>query len=249
MAIILGGNGVDVAVTVGPNIVTDGLVFYTDPADSKSLLPKGNVALTEGVEIDDMYGLLADTQKVKFTGAGLPYYIAANQGYLYVGANINQNFYGTLSTPVLLGSSYTLDVWIAPRVLSSFVGSVWLSGEDNIRPSNSVNRPILQVQDNTLATYGYANLATTTVQSQWTNITVTTDPTTQSATYYVNGKFKGKGTQTITPINMTLKFIATSIFPDSGADGNMGPIKTYNRTLTAQEVYQNYNAMKSRYII
>ena len=246
MAIILGGNGVDAAVTIGPNIVTDGLVFYIDPADTTSLVPKDNAPLGSGIEIDYIHGLVGDTQKIAFSTTTFPYYSPTKQGYLTIGLNNLDICVGDLSKEIVLGSTYTVDIWIAPRVDSSN-GANWLTGKDSLRASTTSDRVLLSVSKNGISTYGYGTLSRSIVQDQWINITIVVTPT--QATYYTNGVFRGVGLYSITPIDMTLQYIGIFRNKSTGGDGNIGPTKAYDRALTAQEVKQNYNAIKNRYTI
>jgi len=258
MAIILGGNGVDTEVAIGTNLVLGGLVFHIDPADSNSLVTAGNVALTNNVEIDYIYGLLGDTQQVRFTAniASLPYYQSANQGYINIGNSTSQNGLGTLSKQLSLGSSYTIDVWVAPRVNTSYDGANWIVGDDTNTYNSAVSRTFLSIDQAAIGTYGYSTISTNLIkQAQWINVTVVVFPPVipveNKAFFYVNGKFIGATSKTLTTsLDTIIKTIGGDTFSTGGgADGDMGPIKAYNRALSAQEVLQNYNAMKSRYII
>lgn len=251
MAIILGGNGVDGILTIGPNINTDGLVFNIDPADTTSLITKGNVPLVDGVEVDYIYGQLGDGQIVKFTGTtGFPYYKVDKGGYLYLGQGDSQNILGTLSNEVVLGHTYTLDLWVSPKKYGSNRGMDWLTGRDLAPASNASGRSILaEITNDTIGTDNYNSVAAAIPIGTWANVTIIVTP--QTATYYVNGAFRGVGTKTYTKtaLDIRLQFISSPAYAQGGGETDLGPVKAYDRALGAQEVVQNYNAIKSRYTI
>ena len=251
MAIVLGGDGIDALLTVGPSITADGLVFHIDAANADSILTKGGIPLADGVEVDYMYGLVGDGQLVTFTSrqVGFPYYKADKGGYLYVGANGDQNIKGTLSNEVVLGNTYTLDIWVSPRKSSNDYGINWLTGQDLIPPINGGGRSMLvTITAAGIDTYGYSSLTRAIPQNIWTNVTIAITP--GQANYYVNGIPRGIGPKNITKqIDTRLQFIGSSVYPEGGGDTSLGPTKVYNRALTAPEILQNYNATKGRYTL
>lgn len=258
MAIILGGDGIDAALTVGPNIVTDGLTFYIDPAASDSLGTVRNIPLIHGAPIDYIYGLLGDGQKVDLyrmdtvTPTTYPYYSSGYQGSIVTGYSNSQNTNGRLSKYVSLGNTYTVDIWLAPYPSGggNAWGSGWVAGQDiapnaNIRPGAAM---LVTITELTIATYGYGGINHTITQGKWMNLVIVVTPT--GAVYYKNGKKIGAGGKaTSNGINMQLQFTANAIWTLGAGDGLIGPVKAYNRDLTAQEVLQNYNAMRKRYTI
>ena len=251
MAIILGGDDIDAELTIGPDINADGLVFHIDVASTDSIVTKGGVPLADGVEVDYMYGLIGDGQRVAFAGtAGFPYYVADKGGYLYVGADATENIVGTLSDEVVLGSTYTLDIWVSPRKSVNDRGIDWLTGQDLAPTANAGGRSILLTVTNAaLATDNYGSVPLTTPVGAWVNVTIVTTP--QAATYYANGVFRGIGDKTYTKaaLDIRLQYIGSPNYSLGGGDTSLGPIKAYNRALTAQEVLYSYNTMKSRYMV
>ena len=265
MAIILGGNGVDAALTVGPNSITDGLVFHIDASNNSTILPIGGASLTNGVEIQYMDGLLGDGQRVTFnTGAvGLPYYVAANNGTFYTGHGLDENTSGELSDPIQLGEEYTLEIFVKPTWFGDY-GTFWftMSRKIGIYPTETVigidlspksikasHYPGLTI-DNTGGESIYIGSAT------FWHYAAVFSRITNKVSYYRNGAFLAStsdqyasyaGTRSNILTNITYK----NVWPYSReyGDGYVGSMKAYNRALTTQEVYQNYIASRSRYTI
>ena len=88
----------------------------------------------------------------------------------------------------------------------------------------------------------------------WYNFVVTLDGTTPKM--YLNGVeltttiLSGKTNTTSKAITVNQAFVGRR-GDNQGNDyfgGNIASVKDYNRALTAAEIQQNYNALKSRYI-
>ena len=68
--------------------------------------------------------------------------------------------------------------------------------------------------------------------------------------FYINASFMGKVKQTVTPNTTGFPFVIagngnTTI--NTFASANISNVQLYNRALTASEIYQNYDAMRTRY--
>jgi len=245
MAIILGGSGIDAEVSVRPNIVTDGLIFYIDPADTNSLGTAGNVVPVNDTEVDYIYGQLGDTQRVDFTSnTGFPHYSSNNQGYLFTGKNDSQNSTGKFSKKLVVQEAYTIDFWLLPAFAG---GNTWLSADSTYPSVRDGNYPLLSISATKIQTSFYSSLTRTLSTNKWVNIVIAINGT--YATYYTEGVSRGAQPRTSSVPSLTIDYIGIPIYPIGGGDGGLGPVKLYNRALTAQEVLQNYNAIKNRYTI
>ena len=256
MAIILGGNGVDAAVAVGPNIVTNGLVFYTDPATSDSLITKNSVPLAQDIEVENVLNLVGtgslDVSSASFI---VPTYTTGSRGTLFTGKGDNTtNNTRLLFTPdINIGTTGTVDIWVKP--VTSTNGRQWLYG----LTSGTSNTVILNLALGTTLTIAtddrnYNSLLVSLSKNEWYNIVLVYNGA--NSKIYINGQEHPatsgatntwwKGT---TIPNYTINMLGAS--PDAGfsGDGYLGPLKLYNRNLSTQEVLQNYTAMKSRYTI
>jgi hypothetical protein len=66
---------------------------------------------------------------------------------------------------------------------------------------------------------------------------------------YVDGNLVKTGLSSSGTANSTSKlFMGRVTFFNRYFNGNISNVKIYNRALTSEEVKQNYNALKSRYI-
>jgi len=213
-----------------PTIVPDGLVMYFDPANSRSSVGSGNT----------IYDLTGNSNTCTFSAT--PTYDVASKGNLLLAG------YGTIPhTSTLWGSNqFTLSLW-AKRT----------SGTSGIMISKDTNYIDHQYGGVTLASF-YATAAysprqylvsgiSTSINNEWRHYTSTYDGTTGSL--YENGALIGT-------INMSVEILKSSDpfnigrWNGGGYDfsGHLGTIMTYNRALSAQEVKQNYDATKGRYI-
>jgi hypothetical protein len=213
-----------------PTIVPDGLVMYFDPANSRSSVGSGNT----------IYDLSGNSNTCTFSAT--PTYDVASKGNLLLAG------YGTVPhTSTLWGSNqFTLSVW-AKRT----------SGTSGIMISKDTNYIDHQYGGVTLASF-YATAAysprqylvsgiSTSINNEWRHYTSTYDGTTGSL--YENGALIGT-------INMSVEILKSTDpfnigrWNGGGYDfsGHLGTIMTYNRALSAQEVKQNYDATKGRYI-
>ena len=85
--------------------------------------------------------------------------------------------------------------------------------------------------------------------SSWVNKTIyyTVTRSGTNAKFYINGVLLD--TQSIVTDDFTIRAIGKSYDPYYTSDGTIYSTKIYNRSLSQQEITQNYNAIKSRYLI
>ena len=92
----------------------------------------------------------------------------------------------------------------------------------------------------------------------WYNVTCTLNQdvssTTSTANIYVNGLFARTTTTAVgtvdavfQPINPNRLSIGNFSSPKYPFTGNIGPLRVYNRILSADEILKNYNSTKSRF--
>lgn len=96
----------------------------------------------------------------------------------------------------------------------------------------------------------YANLAATAAPATgiWQQITVTMSGTT--VTHYLNGNTNGSGTLTTTIADTgNPMYIGTRQDLVTKMIGQLPIVNVYNRALSAAEVAQNFNALRSRYAL
>ena len=236
------------AGTVAPNIVTDGLVLYLDAANTKSY-PGSGVAISNlsslplTFQLENGVTYSPDNNGVmQFDGiddvitSNIVYTMTPNMSWnIWVKKTSNGNQYNMIfsnTTPYLAfrgtGSG---------AILNKFQSS-WFT------VTNGVN-----TQRN-LFTNSIYNLNT------WYNITFTLsfDIPNQLTTgkLYINGIYDTQlsaPTDSLYQVN-TLSRLRIGSYPSLQYPfpGYIGPLSIYDRILTDQEILQNYNSLKGRYL-
>jgi hypothetical protein len=204
--------------------------MYFDPANSRSSVGSGNT----------IYDLTGNSNTCTFSAT--PTYDVASKGNLLLAG------YGTVShTSTLWGNNqFTLSLWAKKT-----------SGSRGIMISKDTNYIDHSYNGATLASF-YATATysprqyliygnTSANYNEWRHYATTYDGTTGSL--YENGALIGT-------TNMSVEILKSTDPLNIGRwnggsiefSGKLGTIMTYNRALSAQEVKQNYDATKERYI-
>lgn len=82
-------------------------------------------------------------------------------------------------------------------------------------------------------------------RNQWVQVALSKPSGSSSASYYVNGVLVGTGTA------YTVQAVTPTWFNRAGAQtwlGSCSNVQVYNKELTADQVLQNFNALKGRYL-
>ena len=222
----------------GPKIVTNGLVLALD-AGSKKSYPGS------GTSISDLSG--------NGNGGTLtngPSFNSSNGGKWDLDGT---NDYISISNLGL--SSHTIDGWFNSSdgsqggssfsTICSIFGN-YAGGSSKYTYIGLIPNLTFRIDDGITS---HANVVTVSYSANtWYYVTLTYDATSGVTIAYVNGTQVGSR-------NSTTNIVFNSIPHNIGKteanvyfDGQLASHKTYNRALTAQEVLQNYNATKSRFI-
>ena len=210
--------------------IADGLVFAVDPANPKSWagpssttvnnLPTYNNSVSGSISNDTSgsYG-----QYESFTFDGTDDHISFNTTFSHTNITVN-----------------------------SWVKFNNISGEKVIYDNRdgSTDKVILYKSSPNKFTFqvngGTCDSDTTALISTWYNYTATYDGSTMRV--YINGVEDNtqsySSTVDITTKNVTIGATSAITVP---MNGDIGPVLVYNRTLSASEVLQNYNRVKSRF--
>lgn len=226
-----------------PNIATNGLILYVDVANTKSFV---NTA-SGWDDLTGKYGILA------LSGAT---YVNEVSGVL----SFNGALGSSASTADIIPQTaeMTWDFW--------FKRTASLSTNNNVFSCGSPSSPLPAFSFRSSGSFLFSYLTTvgaTTAQQLlfspgtysnniWYNVTCTLTRnvalTTSTSIMYVNGVSVASltvPTDTITlPGVLRMANYGTGLEPFSGSISSM---KIYNRALTATEVLNNYNALKSRF--
>lgn len=234
-----------------PKIITDGLVLYLDAANKRSypgtgttwtdLLRNSNGTLTNG----PTFSMDADGAIV-FDGAN---------DYVQVGS-LPGSF-----------SSFTVDVWFYPTSITNYENPIdcnWAySGNNsyaNVGPRLEMNSAgnLAWVYSNSTnnGIYYYQSVISSGMQAnKWYHAAITYDGSTNSSVTYLYGVNTGlargaTGGPTGFIGNITNVNIARGCSA-CGAEryltGKVAIVKIFNRSLTSDEIYQNFNAVRGRF--
>ena len=224
------------SVKVGPKIVKEGLVFDLDAAVSRSYSGSG---LTANGLVGGFGGTLVNG--VGFTSAN-------NGSFIFDGTN---DYIAVDGSNFPLGSSArTLGIWFYTKS-STWIGNantLFWYGTQGGRQSFGVDfdtYPLMEF-------FSWAddiNWNTTGPQVGWRNVQITYDGIVDlrvfEAGILVTTKTFGSALNTVLSSNVQIGAI-TGL--NGYFDSNISQVTMYNRALTAQEILQNYNATKGRYI-
>jgi surface protein len=211
-------------------IVTNGLVLNLDPGFTPSY-PKGGTSWYD-ISSGGNNGALINGTSFNEIGGGSMVFDGIDD-------YISTTYSGITGT-----NPRTISIWFRPEITQNKNLLGYGTG-------NTMRMWDVILYDGLVGVHLYtsgAEAGTPYTVGVWQNIVFTfTYPTITS---YMDGVFKA--TYTNSNINTgtdNLLSIARGVFAAYYYyNGSMGPIQIYNRSLTAQEVLQNYNAMKNRYI-
>ena len=227
----------------GTNIVKDGLVFLVDASNPRSYPGSGTIcndlkSITTGSFQGT--GIFEDTNGGVFAMDGATEYI---QFQPYSGFNFGTNL-------------WTIGIWVYPTGGATGFTPLWvIAGYSGGSSSNGF--ALYKRADNTLHLYNPAENDQTSIAlslNEW-NYIVTTRKSSTEADFYIFNSTNSLQTETETISsggnwgNSTLNSYFGKTNTSSGDQyyGKIGPYQVYNRSLSSNEITQNYNALKSRF--
>jgi hypothetical protein len=226
------------ATNYNPKIITDGLVLALDAGNSKSY--PGSGSTWTDLSGNGNNGTLANG----------PTYNSGNGGYIeFDGTNDDCDL---SSTPPVNGNEITFSVWnygIDARNSSI----IWLSGSSGIRMLQvhlpySGNIVYFDAGDGVT---GYDRINKTASNSEyrgWHHWSFTKNATNGTMYIYLDGSLWHSGTGKTRTIGTpdTIRSIGSTGSNDYHR-GYISNLQLYNQELTAEEIQQNFNALKGRY--
>jgi hypothetical protein len=215
------------------NIVTNGLVLHIDPSKNTSYPGTGNT----------IYDLSGSGNTGTLTNG--PVLSSSNGGVIVLdGANDYISFNNAYASGFGISANATISIWAkitdenyyqplvgfynpAAGNRSDFGIDITQSDTDRIWKNDSA------AQNNYLIKFG-----------RWDNYVLTSD--TSTAKMYVNGDLKSTLSSS-GGINNNRMFVIGYNW-DGMSNASISQTLLYNKTLTAQEILQNYNATKNRFV-
>ena len=219
-----------------PAVVSEGLVFYFDPINTRSYAGTGLTGFN-----------LIDTSIVGSLVGGAVYDVA-NKGSIYFDGVDDYIDFGS-STIFKLLDNFTLSAWVKSSVygdraiLGNFGPSSDYSGFNlNIQPSNKF---AFLTGSAATATYLYSN--DTFLLNKWYHLTAVRQNGTNYL--YVNGVGQSStNSQVVKYSNQNFYFAKWySNLTGFYHNGNIASAAFYNKALSSTEILQNYNATKKRF--
>ena len=211
--------------SITTDIIADGLVFNMDAANRASY-PKTGTTATD--TIGNNVGTLSTT----------PLFSNSNFGVWELDGTDDKI---TLSADITFPAAFTISFWINPDTLNQELLLGDGSSSNNwIELTSATSFRIKLKSTTTTFTESGGNDFTT---SNWHNAVIIRDSSNNLIAYRNTNIFGSTQTNSVTDSTY-------STIGNRGSrwfDGKMGPIQTYNRALSANEVLHNYNALKGRF--
>lgn len=234
-------------IAYNTSIVSDGLVFALDAANSRSYTGSGNTA----------YSLVGGIGATLVNGTG---FSSSNNGFFsFDGANDYINF--PYPETLFAGSQITLSLWAKWTTTGTTTATIQTLVDNNYQTAYQFgpgsigfviqDRPDLgKVLEWGASPGAGITRCTSTFQvgdGTWRHITGTNDGTT--SILYIDGIQSGLA-RTAAGIGDSQPFIGIGRWGFTNTrfiNGSISGLAIYNRALSAAEVKQNYNATKKRY--
>ena len=234
-----------------PRIVTDGLVLALDAANTKSYPSSGG---------STWYNLTKDTINGTISGA-----THNSSGYFSFNGSSNYIATGATSDWAFLhngASNFTIEAWV--YFSSSAAYTICATGGSSVETgmwfgqnstTNYLNYQIYRGQSGSIANFG--NSTSGLNKNKWNYAAFTFDSSSKTGTYYVNGVSSGSTSQSSYAYSSSNpnyplqigRYVYNSGSSSGGHyNGRMSMVKIYkDKSLTASEIQQNFNALRGRF--
>ncbi len=245
-------------IDVGPIEVTDGLVFHIDVGNTRSYSGSGNTA----------YDLVSSGTTYALTNG--PTFSSSNGGAIvFDGANdFLYNSVRSVTTEFQYNSAFTIVVWakITENTAEGYLvnnrtqdtSGTQYTGWGLIHAGGLILGFVGGYPSNT---YSWRRVSSgfevfnNSVYNKWAHITYVNNGTAGQQKIYINGENATNAASDDTTPPYTVDYSGGTHRIYIGYDGtqthpltgNIAQVQIYNRALTAQEIFQNYNATKGRY--
>ncbi len=236
----------------GPHIVTDGLFFYIDAANSKSYISGSD--FTSNMLSTSLTGSFINNATVDYNIKNGVFTFDGNDDAILLEGTVDNT--NTWLVPINSTDPFTISAWFNTNNISSvnWIISAGSGGGTNwdIKIGATSGKITFRMRTSSGGT-GYTDLLSSTISTDvWYNVTGVYTGTEQIL--YLNGEQESTATVTFNRVLTTHIAGAIGTFyyngvPHSGDyDGEIGPLSFYqSKSLSPKEVLQNYNALKGRF--
>lgn len=228
-----------------PRIVTDGLILCLDAGDRKSYPGTGTTWTDRsGQDNNAISQASASTTEARFNTNGYFDLDEASDVYFLISGLNNYNF----------GSNVSIDFWI--KNTGGDYRAIVQNSDDAIHTTDTIDIRLGRedyyggANNGTMCRF-ILNSSSTVLQffvplNVWTHVACTFDGSTMRA--YTNGE-EFSNTSYSSSINQSANDMKLFRHYNTGEDlvNPFASIRIYNKTFTATEVLQNYNALKRRF--
>jgi hypothetical protein len=226
----------------GPNIVRDGLVLYLDAGSPNSYQGAGTT-WKDISKVNQNNGTLVNGPTFNSSNGGSIVFDGVDDA---VTTNYNPNF------SYIGGLNFSLEIWFYLDLSSYNIGLTCMRNGGNgwVWAARSISNSLVFSWYNGTNWVDLNSLSSQTIPSgKWNLGNMTYESSTNTLRFYLNGVFIGNF---IAGTNFSNAAPITLIRWDGNSSGYSNPqqvakFSVYNRTLSADEVLQNYNATKGRF--
>ena len=229
----------------GPELNSKDLVFYFDPANTKSY--------TSGTTMKNL--VTSESYDMQFSVA--PTYNSNNLGTLGFNGSTMKGTINNVTYPFDTNKEFTLQVWVyiptgaswSNAYYSNIIGRGAYAGFIGIVRGVTENQILGIARSQDL----YKDVSTTITRDSWNQLTMTMD-STNKLSIYKNGLLENSLVTGFTYSNYdnSSPYVLAGALSASGDFGNtmsgtVSIIGLWSKSLTAQEVSKTYNATKTRF--
>jgi len=229
---------------VGPDIVTDGLIFGID-AGSTRCFTSGDTTATDLVQGFNCSGASGNPGSGTHTPntANFPVYNSTKGGVFDYAGGKGINVDGNLGST----SSSSISMWLYKTTAAT---QYVTDGRNNGGQWFLSNYVGFNLNWHSTLEYNFENPYNASAPefvNQWVHITVISDST--GSKIYINGAYTAATTETSADEDFGVNYrIGTRYTSDDEWTGYIGPTYFYDKALSASEALQNFNAQKNRFL-
>mgnify|MGYP001170775492 CR=1 FL=1 len=220
------------AASTGTDIIDDGLILCTDAKNTKSY-PGSGTSVTDlaGGKTGTLTNVTTDGESFTFDASGENIDFASHADY---------NFGD---------GGFTFEYWLYPTTMNATYRGVL-----DMRNGSELNAFSLFLSTNSGYRYyvwinnarrAYSNTIWST--NQWQHGACTWDGSTMKLWYNLQDVTAGGSSYSTTQVQSRILIGKHHTNANYRFDGNIGPIRVYNRGLSESELLQNFNALRNRF--